>query len=159
MLGLKLNHTDKRSHTLQWHHNGPNSVSNHQPHDCFLNRLFRHRSKKTQKLRVTGLCAGNSSEAGEFPAQMASNTENVSIWWRHHGLTGRWHGCPPKPGNSNLMLSIIKITHLPPDKMVTISQATLLNAFSWMKMLDVQLKFHWSLFLRVPLIMFHHWFR
>ena len=20
----------------------------------------------------------------EFPAQMASNTENVSIWWRHH---------------------------------------------------------------------------
>ena len=22
---------------------------------------------------------------GEFPAQMASNTENVSIWWRHHG--------------------------------------------------------------------------
>ena len=23
---------------------------------------------------------------GEFPAQMASNTENVSIWWRHHFL-------------------------------------------------------------------------
>ena len=22
---------------------------------------------------------------GEFPAQMASNVENVSIWWRHHG--------------------------------------------------------------------------
>ena len=21
-----------------------------------------------------------------FPAQMASNAENVSIWWRHHGL-------------------------------------------------------------------------
>ena len=21
---------------------------------------------------------------GEFPAQMASNAENVSIWWRHH---------------------------------------------------------------------------
>ena len=21
---------------------------------------------------------------GEFPAQMASNMENVSIWWRHH---------------------------------------------------------------------------
>ena len=40
-----------------------------------LNRLFRHRSKKTSKLRVTGLCAGNSPEAGEFPAQMASNAE------------------------------------------------------------------------------------
>ena len=21
---------------------------------------------------------------GEFPAKMASNAENVSIWWRHH---------------------------------------------------------------------------
>ena len=21
---------------------------------------------------------------GEFPAQMASNAENVSIWWRHY---------------------------------------------------------------------------
>ena len=23
--------------------------------------------------------------AGEYPAQMASNAENVSIWWHHHG--------------------------------------------------------------------------
>ena len=59
--------------SLQWCHNGHGSVSNHQPHDCFLNHLFRHRSKKTSKLRVTGLCAGNSLEASEFPAQMASN--------------------------------------------------------------------------------------
>ena len=73
-----------RLNTLQWLHNGCDSVSNHQPHDCFLNPLFRHRSKKTSKLRVTGFCAGNSPEAGEFPAQMASNAENVSIWWRHH---------------------------------------------------------------------------
>ena len=70
--------------SLQWRHNVRDSVSNHQPHDCFLKRLFRHRSKKTSKLRVAGLCAGNSPEAGEFPAQMASNAENVSIWWRHH---------------------------------------------------------------------------
>ena len=40
--------------------------------------------KKTSKLRFTGLCAGNSPVAGEFPAQMASYAENVSIWWRHH---------------------------------------------------------------------------
>ena len=73
--------------SLRWRHNGCDSVSNHQPRDCLLNRLFRHRSKKTSKLRVTGLCAGNSPETGEFPAQMASNAENVSIWWRHHGPT------------------------------------------------------------------------
>ena len=72
---------------LQWRHNGRDSVSNHQPHDCLLNRLFRRRSKKTSKLRVTGLCAGNSPGTGEFPAQMARNAENVSIWWRHYGLS------------------------------------------------------------------------
>ena len=70
--------------TLQWRHNGRFGVSNNQPHDCLLNRLFRCRSKKTSKLRVTGLCAGNWPVTGEFPAQMASIAENVSIWWRHH---------------------------------------------------------------------------
>ena len=47
-------------YSLQWRHNGRDSVSNHQLHDCFLNLLFRCRSKKTSKLRVTGLCVGNS---------------------------------------------------------------------------------------------------
>ena len=64
---------------LQWRHNGRDGVSNQQPHDCLLNRLFRRRSKKTSKLRVTGLCAGNSPGTGEIPAQMASYAENVSI--------------------------------------------------------------------------------
>ena len=41
-------------------------------------------SNKTSKLRVTGLYAGNAPVTGEFPAQMASNAENASIWWRHH---------------------------------------------------------------------------
>ena len=55
--------------TLQWRHNGCDSVSNHKPHDCLLNRLFRHRWNKTSKLRVTGFCAGNSPVTGELPAQ------------------------------------------------------------------------------------------
>ena len=58
---------------------------NHHPHHCLLTRLFGSRSKKISKLRVTGLCAGNSPLTGEFPAQMASNAENVYIWWRHNG--------------------------------------------------------------------------
>ena len=70
--------------TLQWRHNGHDGVSNHQPHDCLFYRLLRRRSKKTLKLRVTGLCAGNSPVTGEFPAHMASNAENVSIGWRLH---------------------------------------------------------------------------
>ena len=74
----------KLGHPLLWRHNGRDSVSNHQPHDCLLNRLLRRRSKQTSKLCVTGLCAGNSPGTGEFLAQRASNAENVSIWWRHH---------------------------------------------------------------------------
>ena len=73
---------------LRWRHNGCDSVSNHQPHECLLRRLIMRTSRKTSKLRVTGLCAGNSPETGEFRAQMASNAENVSIWWRHHAYYG-----------------------------------------------------------------------
>ena len=70
--------------SLQSRHTWHNGVLNHQPHHCFLNRLLKHRSKKTSNLHVTGLCAGNSPVTGEFPTQMASNTENVFMWWRHH---------------------------------------------------------------------------
>ena len=49
------------------------------PHQCLLNPLFGRRSKKTSKLRVTGLCG-----TGDFPAQMAGNAEIVSNRWRHH---------------------------------------------------------------------------
>ena len=95
---------------LHWRHNGHDSVSNHQPHDCLLNRLFRRRSKKISKLRVTGLCAGNSPETGDIPAQMASDAENVSIWWRHHGtmkiLPGYQHRL------SNILLTLSSHTQL-----------------------------------------------
>ena len=84
MLSITSSYEIERFPPLQWRHNDRDGVSNHQPHDCLLNRLFRRRSKKTSKLRVTGLCVGNSPVTGEFPAQKASNAENVSIWWRHH---------------------------------------------------------------------------
>ena len=58
---------------------------------------WRRRSKNTSKLHVTGLCEGNSPVTDEFPAQRASNAENVSIWWRHHdqcvsnSVASFWH--------------------------------------------------------------------
>ena len=69
--------------SLLWRHNERDSVSNRRLY-CLHNRLFRRWSKKTLKLRVTCFCEGNSPGTGEFPAQRASNAENVSIWWRHH---------------------------------------------------------------------------
>ena len=50
---------------LQWRHNGLETVSNHQPHNCLLSRLLG--SKKTSKHRVTGLCAGNSPRPVNSP--------------------------------------------------------------------------------------------
>ena len=75
------------THVLQWRHNEHNGVLNHRYIECLLKGMFRRRSKKTSKPRVTGLCEGNSLVTGEFPAQRASNATNVSIWWRHHCVT------------------------------------------------------------------------
>ena len=71
---------------IKWRHNGCDGVSNDQPNDCLLNRLFGRKLKQPSKLRVTGLSVGNSPVTGEVPAQRASYAENVSIWWRHHDL-------------------------------------------------------------------------
>ena len=66
---LILLHLSTQCHlaTLRWRHNDHDGVSNHQPRGCLLNRLFRRRSKKTSKLRVTGLCVGNSPGPANSP--------------------------------------------------------------------------------------------
>ena len=67
--------------------------------------VYSDTDKKTSKLRVTGLCVGNSPGTGELPAQMASYAENVSIWWRHHvnlSAVKRQPFCPgPKASKYN----------------------------------------------------------
>ena len=52
---------------LQWRHNERDGISNHRRLDCLLNRFIKRSSRKTSKLRVTGLCEGNSPVTGEFP--------------------------------------------------------------------------------------------
>ena len=85
--------------TLQWRHNGHDNVSNHQPHDYLLNRLFRRRSKNTSKLRVTGLCVGNSPgpvnspHKGPVTRKMCPFDDvimNTECQWRIY--TRRWTG-------------------------------------------------------------------
>ena len=75
-----------RNVSLQWRTNWHYCISNHQPYNCLLNCLFCHRSMKTSKLHIIGLCVGNLPVTAEFPAQMASNAENVSIWLPHQVL-------------------------------------------------------------------------
>ena len=51
------------------------------------------------------------------------------------------------------------LIHWGRDKMEAVSQTTLSNAFSWIKMLEFRSRFHWSLFLRAQLTIIQHWFR
>ena len=60
MLAFQVSIKKKVLVSLRWRHNEHDGVSNHQPHGCLLNRLFRPISKKTSKLCVTGLCVGSS---------------------------------------------------------------------------------------------------
>ena len=58
----------------------------------------RHRSSKTSKLRVT--------------AQRASSAENVSIWWRHHGIVAFCLAAPSNPPVSNFRRSAYELNLL-----------------------------------------------
>ena len=74
--------------TLQWRHNERDGVWNHQPYDCLLNRLFKAQIKENIKApRHRPMCG---EFASPFPAQRTSNSEKVSIWWRHHHPNQCW---------------------------------------------------------------------
>ena len=60
--------------------------------------------------------------------------------------------------NGNRALNYI-VWHWVWHKTVVIFQTTFSNAFSWMKIYEFRLRFHWSLFLRVQLTIFQHWSR
>ena len=53
----------------------------------------------------------------------------------------------------------ISLTRWGRDKIASIFQTTFSNGFSWMKLYEFRLKFHWGLFPGVELTIFQHWFR
>ena len=106
------NHNGRKD-ISQWRHNEHVGFSNHWRLHCLLNHLFGCRSMKTSKLLLTGLHEGNSPVTSEFPAKRASNVENVSIWWWHHGkilpLSSAFPGCHQY--NISIMLHILHFWH------------------------------------------------
>ena len=60
----------------------------------------------------------HSLGTGEFPAQMASNAENVSIWWHHHAPTELpqlvyWEGCSPMCLSFGMTMFVtLKMSHI-----------------------------------------------
>ena len=58
--------------------------------------------KKHQSSASLALC-GEFTGTGEFPAQRASNAENVFIWWHHHGVPTQ-SGAP--------LIALVKQSHI-----------------------------------------------
>ena len=71
--------------TLQWRHNGRDRVSNHQPHDCLLNRLFRRRSKKTSNSASLAFVRGSHRE----PVNSPHKGQLRGKWF--HLMTSSWY--------------------------------------------------------------------
>ena len=89
---------------IKWRHNGWDGVSNHQPHDCILNCFFQAQIKENIIAPRHWSRVGNLPVTGEFPAQKASNADDVSIWWRHHEpllYTMVWRRMGHKPLSKN----------------------------------------------------------
>ena len=187
--------------------------------------------RKHQNSASLALVRGNSLVTDEFPAQMASNAESVSIWWRHHRKCIQYHNIwtvlywHPTVIRRNLLM-IKHFINMPPicsllaksvvndeegegwvrnyfkkddfliefsgtycrgglilitdvwrgvwyalqklwgiliywgrDKTAAIFQMTFSKVFSCMKICDVCLRFHWSLFLWFYWKIFQHRFR
>ena len=93
----------------------------------------------------------------------------VSIDWKSTLVqVVAWCWIGNKPACGQILTYVITHMHITPinelthwdwDKIAVIFQTTFSNAFSWMKIYEFHLSFHWSLFLRFQLMIFQHWFR
>ena len=77
--------------SLLWRHYGRGSVSNHQPRDCLLNRLFGRRSKKNQSSAslafVWGIHRGPVNSPHKWPVtrKMCPFDDVIMcniVWWK-----------------------------------------------------------------------------
>ena len=71
-------------YALQWRHNdhGGSPASR-----LFTKSFIQAKIKEHIKAPLHWPLCGEFTGTGEFPAQRASYAENVSIWWRHHGIS------------------------------------------------------------------------
>ena len=159
--------------SLHWRHNDHDGMSNHQPHGCLLNLLFRRWSKKTSKLLVTGLCVGNSPgpvnspHKGPVTRKMFPFDDVIMI------PRAKPAGLCEKPQDQDLSDDrqhyfnwgyIALKQQVLPELMLTQnyvanSQTTFSNAFSLTKMDQFRLRLHWRLSPKLDLTIFPDWFR
>ena len=154
---------------LQWRYNGREGVSNHQPHHCLLNLLFRRRSKKTSNPRHWPWW-GKSPVTGEFPHKWPVTrkmfpfddvikkinpciAKHVYDRWSTRSYTG----CTCIYYTLKRVW-VFSLTHLLLDKLASFRQAKFSDTFSWIKSFVFWSIFHWIMFLRAQLTINQHWF-
>ena len=145
----------------------------------FIGPLWIPRTKASdaERLMFSLICVWingwlNNREAGDLRRYRAHYDVIVmegsfSMMTPCHGkafrITGPLGGNPPERVSDvklwHCFFVSLLLTHWGRDKMAAISQTTFSNTFSWLKMYEFRLRFHWSLLLRVQLTIFHHWFR
>ena len=123
-------------------------------------RIFMENLVKTMAADALSPCINRSLSAMVFPVKdrcvLVFHKERfhlsvpIYLWWTNVN-PDQWSHMAP--------LGLNELTHWGRDKIAAISQTIFWNTFSWMKMCEFRLRFHWSLFLRVQLTMFQHWFR
>ena len=98
----------------------------------------------------------------EVPMGAIRYLHDIKPWLQYHALSWNHYmgallallaSCE---GNPQIISGSPSLTHWGRDKTDAISQTPFSSAFSWMKMLEFRLIFHWSLFLRVKLTIFQH---
>ena len=94
---------------------------------------------------------------------LKSISKFISLWcisrWLHCQFLHKW---PTVSIEVEFMLDIwcmMTLTHWGRHQIDAISQTTFSNAFPRIKMNEIRLGFHWSLFLKFELTIFQHWFR
>ena len=73
--------------SLQWRHNDVTSPASQLFAEPFIQAQIKENIKAPRHWPLWGEFTGDRC----IPAQMASNAENVSICWRHHGLITESH--------------------------------------------------------------------
>ena len=81
---------------------------------------------------------------------------HVKFNWIYMMYVSTWCMFHHTPWASLNYDGILPLIHWGWDKMADYSQTTFSNAFSWMKIYEFRLIFHWILFLRVKLTIFQH---
>ena len=134
--------------------------------DASFAKIAKANSPSRSASEYRHIYCAHFGESGRFilkPNSEDAKTQNTPLTWDHnyrdmeysHKVVGR---------STTKSREVSKpwdwvLTHWGRDKMAVISQTTFSGAFSWMKMYEFWLTFHWNLFSRVQLTIFQHWFR